>query len=79
VDQYPPPQPNIMRCQYCYSQSHTIKNCPKTWSGGSNRRNMVCAYCGSNKHTVEACPKTWGGNAARKWHPYKVEDYFIDD
>ena len=69
----------IMRCGYCGSYNHTIKNCPKTWSGSANRISMRCGYCGSRKHNIEACPKTWCGNAARAWYPEKVEDYYISD
>ena len=68
-----------MFCSFCHSKNHSTKNCPKTWDGQANRNKMFCIYCWSKTHTVEACPKTWSGSAARKWYPYKVEDYFILD
>jgi len=68
-----------MRCSFCGSNLHTIKNCPKTFSGQSNRRNMRCAYCESKQHTIEACPKTWKGSSNLAWHKDKIEDDFILD
>jgi len=68
-----------MRCSYCGSNKHTLKNCSKTFYGPSNRSSMRCTYCGSNKHNVVACPKTFYGNAARAWHPESVEDDFVED
>ena len=56
-----------MKCVYCGSNLHTVKNCPKTWAGSGNRLHMRCVYCGANDHNVNACPKTWGGNASRRW------------
>ncbi len=68
-----------MCCSYCGSRAHTIENCPKTWSGSSNRLHMRCSYCGSHEHNVKACPKTWNGNAARVWYPDSVAKHFIKD
>jgi len=68
-----------MRCTFCGSKEHNIKNCPKTWSGSANRNNMRCTFCGSKEHNVMACPKTFSGNAARAWHPESVADDFVED
>ena len=68
-----------MYCSFCRSDKHTIINCPKTWGGQANRRNMRCGFCGSRDHNIEACPKTWRGNALRAWHPYAVEDHYVED
>lgn len=68
-----------MRCSYCGSHQHTLKNCPKTASGQSNRLHMRCTYCGSKEHTITACPKTFNGSAARAWYPDQVADEFIKD
>jgi len=68
-----------MYCTYCRSHEHTIKNCPKTWGGSTNRQHMYCTYCASREHNIEACPKTYAGNAARAWHPDTVADHYIKD
>jgi len=68
-----------MYCGYCGSNLHTVKNCPKTWSGSSNRSHMRCTYCGGTDHNVKACPKTWGGSSAMAWHQRTVEDHFVKD
>jgi primosomal protein N' len=68
-----------MYCGFCGSKKHTVKNCPKTWSGQANRNSMRCGYCGSKKHNIEACPKTWSGNAKRAWHKEEIENDYIED
>ena len=68
-----------MRCTFCGKKTHTIKNCPKTWSGSVNHARMRCTYCGAKDHEIEACPKTWSGNAARAWNPESVADHFVLD
>lgn len=68
-----------MRCTYCGSHLHTIKNCPKTWGGSINRAHMHCTYCGSNKHNIKGCPKTHAGSAAHAWHPESIKDDYIID
>ena len=68
-----------MKCTYCGSQCHTTHNCPKTWHGSMNRRDMRCTYCGSQKHNLPACPHTWEGNAQRHWNPKQIENDFIKD
>jgi hypothetical protein len=68
-----------MRCSYCGKKTHTIKNCPSTANGQSNRLHMFCTYCGSKQHNITACPKTFSGNAARAWHPNNVADDFVED
>lgn len=68
-----------MRCTFCGSNLHTIKNCPKTWNGSANRNNLHCSYCGSNKHSIKGCPKTFEGSANRAWHPDLIQNEFISD
>ena len=68
-----------MRCIYCGSYQHTIKNCSRTWDGSVNRMHMRCTYCGSREHNIEACPKTFAGIAARAWYPEIVSNYFVKD
>lgn len=68
-----------MYCNYCGSNKHSLKNCPKTWDGSINRKNMRCAYCGNKKHDINACSKTWGGRANITWHKDKIDDNYILD
>ena len=68
-----------MYCSFCGSHQHTIKNCPRTYSGQANRRSMRCGYCGSTTHNINACPKTWGGSARRAWHKESIENDYIKD
>ena len=62
-----------MRCTYCGSNQHTVKNCPKTWDGQINRAHMRCGYCGSTTHNTKACPKTWSGSCNRD-----EDNYYLD-
>lgn len=68
-----------MYCSFCGSESHTEKNCPKTYQGQINRMYMRCSYCGSRRHNIKACPKTWGGSADRAWNENKIKDDFVKD
>lgn len=68
-----------MRCSYCGSHLHTVANCPKTWGGQINRRDMRCSYCGARDHNADACPKTWDGNASRARDEDKLKDDFVKD
>lgn len=68
-----------MWCSYCGSVMHTIKNCPKTFSGSANRSSMRCSYCGSRKHNISACPATHSGSANRLWNQKSIENDFLKD
>lgn len=69
-----------MYCSYCGSREHTIKNCPKTWSGQANRASMRCSYCGSKKHILKTCPKTFQGNGNMSpWNKHKFKNDYIED
>ena len=61
-----------MYCTYCGSNSHTVTNCPSTWSGQGNRNRMRCDYCGSNQHNTNGCPKTARNNSKN------YDDYILD-
>lgn len=60
-----------LRCTYCGGTTHTVVNCPKTWSGQSRRATMRCTYCGQRDHTVPACPKLG--------RPERVPDAYVLD
>ena len=69
-----------MYCSYCGSNKHIIDNCPKTYRGQINRRNIHCVYCGSNKHNVTVCPHTFQGNGNMSpWNRHKFEKEYIKD
>lgn len=68
-----------MRCAYCGSHAHTLRNCPKTWGGSVRHLQLRCVYCGERDHEIEACPKIYSRSAARAWHPGSVADHFIKD
>jgi hypothetical protein len=68
-----------MYCSYCGSHAHTLRNCPKTAQGQSNRLHMRCSYCGSRKHNAQACPKTFAGNAAMAWNRDSIKDAHVND
>ena len=61
-----------MYCPYCGSHKHTLKNCPHTWPGQTNRRNLYCIFCGSHKHNVNGCPKRF------VYDPNNIDDYVKD-
>lgn len=63
-----------MSCTYCGSRQHTIKNCPKTWAGGSNRQQLRCGYCGEAGHNSMACPHNASASRRRKLN----DDFFLD-
>lgn len=68
-----------MNCTYCGSSNHTLKFCPKTFSGQINRKNLKCSYCGSDKHTVKACPKTHTGSSNLAWNINEIKNDYIKD
>lgn len=63
-----------MKCTYCGSAKHTIKNCSKTNDGWINRMHMYCIRCGSKKHNVKACPRICRPVIREQLHDHYIKD-----